>query len=88
MNQLTLQQDIDRMAALVRQVADEGHCREPITEVTRFVEDVGMESINRLMLMTLIEQEFGVSLEQHMGSLIELHTVGDTVRFVRSLRDE
>lgn len=87
MNQ-TLQQDIERMAALVRQVTDEGRCSEPITEATRFVEDVGMESINRLMLMTLIEQEFHVSLEQHMGALIELHTVGDTARFVRSLRGE
>jgi acyl carrier protein len=81
-----LQHDIARLSELVRQVASDGACPDHITEGTRFVEDVGMESINRLMLMTLVEGEFGVSLEEHLRVLIDLHTVGDTARFIHALK--
>jgi acyl carrier protein len=87
MNELALQQDIDTVSALVRRVASDGACPAQLTEATRFVEDVGMESINRLMLMTLLEQEFGINLEQHMSTLVELHTIGATARFIHALRE-
>lgn len=87
MNNIALQQDIIAVTALVRRVASDGSGPLQMSESTRFVEDVGMESINRLMLMTLLEQELGVNLEQHMSTLVELHTIGDTARFVHALRE-
>lgn len=82
----TLDQDLATLSALVRRVVDEGSCPARLDEATRFVEDAGMESINRLMLMSLMEQEFGISLEQHLTTLVTLHTLGDTARFVHALR--
>jgi acyl carrier protein len=82
----TLQQDMQALTALVRQAAGDGAGPADMHEDTRFVEDIGMESINRLMLMTLVEQHFGLSLEQHMATLVGLNTVGETARFLHGLR--
>lgn len=86
MSEIALRQTIAKLSDLVRQVASDGACPETLTEASRFADDIGMESIGRLMLMTMIEQEFCVDLERHMSTLIELHTIGDTARFINSLK--
>lgn len=78
--------ELPALIGLVQQVAYDLPAGHAIEAGSRFVEDLGLESVNRLMLMTLVEQEFGVSLEQHMPALIELQTVGETARFIGSLR--
>jgi acyl carrier protein len=78
--------EVARLAELVRS-ASGGSTVTEIHAESRFVEDLGMESINRLMLMTLVERECGLSLEQHMPKLLKLQTVGDMVEFLRSLAE-
>lgn len=83
----TLEQiDTAAMVALVRQVAIDVSPDREITGSSRFVEDIGMESVTRLMLMTLVEQESGISLEKHLAALVELQTIEETVAFIRSLQ--
>ncbi|SDY77284.1 Acyl carrier protein [Lysobacter sp. yr284] len=79
-------QTVETLSGLVRKVAGDNGCPQVLTESSRFVDDIGMESIGRLMLLTMIEQEFQVDLEKHMGALVELHTIGDTARFLDSLK--
>jgi acyl carrier protein len=81
-----VQVELPTLIDLVRQVCVDLPADRQIAANSRFIDDIGMESINRLMLMTLVEQEFGVSLEAHMGALAEHQTVGDTARFLAALR--
>lgn len=76
---------VERLAGLIRLAMGDEPPVTVIAAQTRFTEDLGMQSINRLMLLSLLEQECGVSLERHMVQLVELQTVGDTARFVASL---
>lgn len=79
---------LEKLAGLIRlAMGDEVPVAE-ISAQTRFIEDLGMQSINRLMLLSLLEQECGVNLESHMAKLIELETVGDTMHLVASLSAE
>jgi len=86
MNALSYQTAVTRLSELVRQVSSDGSCPDLLTEDSRFVEDAGLESIGRIMLMTMIEQEFSVDLEKHMASLVEMDNIGSTARFIVSLR--
>jgi acyl carrier protein len=79
---------VGKLAGLIQLAMGEEAPIVAINERTRFTEDLGMQSINRLMLLSLLEQECGVSLERHMSQLVELETVGDTARFVASLAAE
>lgn len=79
--------DMSRMIALIRQVTSYAPYPGEILASTRYVEDLAMESMNQVMLVTLVEQEFGVDLESQMQSLVEQKTVGDTVAFVVALKN-
>jgi len=78
--------ELSALIDLVRQVTVDLPADREISAGSRFIEDIGMESVNRLMLMTLVEQEFGINLEAHMGALAEHQTVGDTAHFLTALR--
>jgi acyl carrier protein len=71
---------------LVRQVVVDLPPDQRLTANSRFVEDIGMESVNRLMLMTLAEQQFEVPLEDHMAKLIELQTIEELAAFIKTLK--
>lgn len=86
MNAVAQHAEISKVVALVRQVVVDLPPDRQITAGSRFVEDIGMESVNRLMLMTLAEQEFAVSLEDHMPRLIELQTVEELAVFIGTLK--
>jgi acyl carrier protein len=79
---------LSSLVALVRQVVIDLPPEQVIQGSSRFIEDIGMESVNRLMLMTLVEQEYELSLEAHMPVLIELQTVQQFADFLDSLTVE
>jgi acyl carrier protein len=76
---------LGKIAGLIQLAMGDEVPAETISEQTRFIEDLGMQSINRLMLLSLLEQECGINLESHMAQLVELETVGDTMRLIDSL---
>ncbi len=76
---------LGKIAELIRLAMGDEVPVEAIGEQTRFTEDLGMQSINRLMLLSLLEQECGINLESHMAQLVELETVGDTMRLLDKL---
>jgi acyl carrier protein len=76
---------VEKLAGLIQLAMGDDAPVLAIGAHTRFTEDLGMQSINRLMLLSLLEEEWGVSLEKHVGRLVELETVGDTVRFIATL---
>ncbi len=86
MSAVALHAEFQTVVNLVRQVVVDLPPDQPITASSRFIEDIGMESVNRLMLMTLAEQEFEVSLEEHMPKLIELQTVQEFAAFIGTLK--
>jgi len=86
MNAVASHAQVSKVMELVRQVVVDLPSDRPITAGSRFVEDIGMESVNRLMLMTLAEQEFAVSLEDHMPRLIELQTIEELAVFIGTLK--
>lgn len=47
-----------------------------------------MDSINKIMLMTMMEKELGISLEQHAEALTSLSTIGDIVTFAESMTED
>jgi acyl carrier protein len=75
--------EVSALISLVRQVVVDLPPDQPVLGSSRFIEDIGMESVNRLMLMSLVEQEFEISLENHMPALIELQTVQELADFIR-----
>ena len=76
---------LGKIAGLIKLAMGDEVPVEVISEQTRFTEDLGMQSINRLMLLSLLEQECGINLESHMAQLVELETVGDTMRLLDKL---
>ncbi|WP_448101397.1 acyl carrier protein [Luteibacter jiangsuensis] len=77
---------LGKIAELIKLAMGDEVPAEAIGEQTRFTEDLGMQSINRLMLLSLLEQECGINLESHMAQLVELETVGDTMRLLDKLK--
>jgi len=77
---------LGKIAELIKLAMGDEVPAEAIGERTRFTEDLGMQSINRLMLLSLLEQECGINLESHMAQLVELETVGDTMRLLDKLK--
>lgn len=78
--------DVDALEDPIRQVMVDFPADRVITGQSRFVEDLGMDSINRLMLVTLLEESFNVQLESHMSKLGDMRTVADLVTFLRGIR--
>jgi acyl carrier protein len=79
---------LEKLAGLIRLAMGDEAPVTAISAQSRFIEDLGMQSINRLMLLSLLEQECGLSLERHMAQLVELETVGDTMRLIANLTAE
>jgi acyl carrier protein len=51
-----------------------------ITQESRFVQDLGAESVQSLELVAAFEVEFEIELEQEAS--LEIKTVGDAARFI------
>lgn len=75
----------DKVIELIQKVQVNSHNLE-INNNSRFVEDLGFSSLNSIMLITLIGQTFDISIDDHLESLIEIQTVGDTVSYIHKIK--
>ncbi len=68
--------------AKVKQVTAEvlGVEPEKITEQSRFVEDLGAESVQSLELVAAFEDAFNIEMEENAA--LQVKTVGDAVGFI------
>ncbi|MBM0106547.1 acyl carrier protein [Steroidobacter sp. S1-65] len=75
---------MERLAQIVNRVVSSPRAPE-VRESSRFVEDLGFSSVNAIMLIALIEQEFEIDLEQHMTQLMQIQTVGGAADYISSV---
>lgn len=68
------------MTILAEVVADQVDLTK-VTAETRFVEDLGLDSMTLVALVFLCEEAFGIDLEGHGEKLAGLLTVGDSLHF-------
>ena len=56
---------------------------DSITEESRFIEDLGFNSYDFMSLLGELEQEFDVMVDEQ--EVLNLHTVGDAVKYLEKL---
>ena len=54
-----------------------------ITEDARFIEDLGFNSYDFMSLLGELEQEFDITVDEQQ--VVDLHTVGEAVKYMESL---
>lgn len=54
-----------------------------ITESSRFVEDLGAESVQAIELVATFEEEFGIEMDENEALAVK--TVGDAVKFIDNI---
>ena len=59
---------------------------QSITADTSFVDDLGADSLDIVELTMMLEEEFGIT-EAEEEELMNLHTVGDVVRYLSDRED-
>lgn len=57
---------------------------DSITEDSRFIEDLGFNSYDFMSLLGELEQELDVMVDEQ--EVINLHTVGEAVKYLESLK--
>ena len=60
-------------------------CQKDATAESRFIEDLNLDSIDLVGLVSEMEEEFGVIVGEQL--LRTFHTVGDAVECLRDLRN-
>ena len=68
---------LERLKALLGQVFEGQIPAEGVTESSRLIEDVGMNSIGLLYMAMAVEETFGVTFENE--DFLRLKTVGDVI---------
>jgi|GEM_PF-937289 len=61
------------LTAIIRKVSPGGH-KAAITEATRLTQDLGLDSVASLELLSMIDEELGLFLE--MEDVVGIETVG------------
>lgn len=69
-----------RLSVLTAEVSGIGHGPGEITSDTRFIEDLGLDSLDCVELIMLIEEEFGVELPDEDAAM--LRTMGAAVAYI------
>jgi len=66
----------------VKKIVDEhlGSAGGPITEQSRFVDDLGADSLDTVELVMAFEEEFGVEIPDDAAE--KINTVGDANRYI------
>lgn len=59
---------------------------EDITESSRFIEDLGFNSYDFVSMLGELEDEFGVTVDE--TEILEIHTVGEAVRYLTELKEQ
>jgi acyl carrier protein len=75
---------IATLQTLIADLRDEP-LRHELTPQTRFVQDLGLASLELIGLVYLCEQTFGISLVGQPGLLAKLLTVGQTLEAIDDL---
>ena len=57
---------------------------DTITEESRFIEDLGFNSYDFMSLLGELEQEMDITVNEE--DVMNLHTVGDAVKYIESLK--
>lgn len=78
--------DIDTMSALIRQVRGDVPLPGPVTAASRFMADLGLDSLQVVGLVFLWEQQYGVSMSGQEELLANLQTVGQAMDAIRALQ--
>lgn len=58
--------------------------REDIKEDSRFIEDLGFNSYDFVSMLGELEEELGVTVDEN--DVIEIHTVGEAVKYLTDLQ--
>jgi acyl carrier protein len=72
--------------ALVKQIVAIPIDPAAIGRQTSITNDLMIDSISLVSLMTLCEEFFGVSLTEHADTIASMQTVGDALALISSLR--
>ncbi len=59
---------------------------ETITEDARFIEDLHFNSYDFMSLLGEVEEEFGITVDD--AEIMNLHTVGDAIKYFETLSKE
>lgn len=59
---------------------------ETITEDSRFIEDLSFNSYDFMSMLGEIEEEFGITVDD--TEIMNLHTVGDAIKYFETLSEE
>ena len=68
---------LERLKPLLEQVFEGQIPSEGVTEASRLIEDMGMDSIGLLYMAMAIEEEFGIAFDNE--DFPRLKTVGDVI---------
>jgi acyl carrier protein len=74
------------LVALVSELAGDSVDLTQATEDTRFIDDIGMDSITLVALVFLCEERFGLDLSGHADQVGELLTLGQSLDFLNRCR--
>jgi acyl carrier protein len=77
---------IENMSELIRQIRGDASLPGPITAGSRFMADLGLDSLQVIGLVFLWEQHYGVAMSEHEELLASLDTVGQAVAAIRALQ--
>ena len=58
--------------------------RDDIKEESRFIEDLGFNSYDFVSMLGELEEELGVTVDEN--DVIEIHTVGEAVKYLTDLQ--
>ncbi|MDE6599037.1 MAG: acyl carrier protein [Oscillospiraceae bacterium] len=58
---------------------------EDITEDSRFIEDLGFNSYDFISMLGDLETELGVTVDEN--EIMEIHTVGEAVKYLNKLKE-
>lgn len=58
---------------------------EEITEDSRFIEDIGLNSYDFMCMLGDLETEFGVTVDE--TEVVNLRTVGEAIAYLKKLKD-
>jgi acyl carrier protein len=74
------------LANVLRDVVENPDALAAITDETRFLEDLGMDSISLVALVFLCEERFEVSVSEGALEGVDLRTVGQVVSFMNQFK--
>lgn len=58
---------------------------EEITESSRLIEDIGLNSYDFMCMLGDLETEFGITVDEN--EIVNLQTVGEVIAYLETLKD-